>query len=793
MRAGGMADPRKPPPRTAAAQGAAVLSKEMTRLLTLAADCRKANDREGLVRALEAAADRHQASGEAIPRTAIYDLGAELFRAGRLEDARARLGHGLRSRPDDFAMTNLLGIVLKNLGRHDEAITTLERARTLQPGNIAPLVNLGNVHIARRDGAAAERAFAQAVAAEPAKSEYHRLLGVALRFQGKSEAALASFADARRLDPREARNWIEPAGMLDELGQHEAALAIVDEGLVDQPGSRALCEAKLTLMRRAGRQVAAIAYAREVIARVPDQAWPLMQAARSIMHTDRTAANGYLREAVRLEPENREALAELADSLDRTRGPDEAANIAEAYAMALRRVALGGNMLPNARAITSILNRACNHEAADAVGSFAQLTNYWADTGYISALHYQMAQVKSDADRTLLVEAHRKWGRTIDAAAARSPLAAPMVRTKRAKIRIGLMSSDLRNHPVCYFVLPIIEQYDREQFELYCYSWNSGKGDAIQNRVATLCDGFRLAPSISDRDAAALIAEDQIDMLVELGGTTYMNKLNVMAWRPAPVQASWVGYPHSSGLETIDYIVVDPYNRPTDDALLIEKPLVLPESWVVLGPLGFSDRLAIEPGLPEERRGYLTFGTMNNPYKYTPEVLAAWAKITAAVDGAHFLFVRPEGATEAFQQNTRAAFAAHGVSADRVEFVGVRGTHMPHYNKIDIALDTFPQTGGTTTCEALWMGTPTVSLSGPAFFERLSRSNLTNAGLGDLAVDTLEAYHATALALAADRQRREQIRRTIRADIRKRPLGQIPRYVDGFMQTMKRAVEGRAG
>jgi predicted O-linked N-acetylglucosamine transferase (SPINDLY family) len=400
-----------------------------------------------------------------------------------------------------------------------------------------------------------------------------------------------------------------------------------------------------------------------------------------------------------------------------------------------------------------------------------------------------MAQVRTDADRTLLVEAHRKWGRGVDAAAARSPLPAPQVRSGRAKLRLGLMSSDLRNHPVSYFALPIIEGYDRSQYELYCYSWNSGAGDSVQNRVATLSDGFRLAPAISDRDAALLIAGDNLDMLVELGGTTYMNKLNVMTWRPAPVQASWLGYPHSAGPETIDYLVVDPYNRPTDDRLLIEKPLVLPESWVVLGPLGFSERLPIEPGLPEQRQGHITFGTMNNPYKYTAAVLAAWARITAAVDGARFLFVRPEGATEAFQHNVRAAFAAHGVAPERVEFIGVRGTHMPHYNKIDIALDTFPQTGGTTTCEALWMGVPTVSLTGPAFFERLSLANLTNAGLGDLAVPDLDAYHRTAVALAADRDRRELIRRTIRTEIRRRPLGQIPEYVDGFMKTMRLAVE----
>ncbi len=771
-----MADPRRANP-------------EMNALLATAQAARNRGDKAAVLAALTGAAELHRDKGVPISRNALHELCLLLFQVGRLADAERWLRHAVSVAKADFALNNLLGVVLKNLGQFDEALALFAAAAVLGPASPSPLVNAGNIHLARRAGPPAAAAFAQAVNLTPDNAEYQRLLGVAYRQMGDTTRALAQFAIARRLDPRDGRNWIEPAGALDEMGRHAEALALIEEGLAAHPDARNFCEAKFALLRRAGQQAAATAYGTALLARLPDQAWVHIQIARTVMHGDRAAANTHLRAAVRLDPQNPDALADLADSLDRTRGKDEAAHIAEAYDLALRRVALGGNMLSHARSITSILNRACNHEAAERVGSFAQLTNHWANTGYISALHYQMAQVRTQEDRMLLVDAHRRWGRTVDAAAARSPLARPTVRTGRAKIRLGLMSSDLRNHPVAYFALPIIEHYDRSRFEVYCYSWNSGGGDGVQTRIAGLCDGFRLAPAISDRDAAALIAEDDLDMLVELGGTTYMNKLAVMAWRPARIQASWLGYPHSAGPESIDYLVVDPYNRPTDDALLIEKPLVLPKSWVVLGNLGFSTRVAIEAGLPEERRGYLTFGTMNNPYKYSPEVLATWARITAAVDGARFLFVRPEGATAAFQANTRAAFAAHGVSEDRVEFVGVRGTHMPHYNKIDIALDSFPQTGGTTTCEALWMGVPTVSLAGPAFFERLSLSNLTNAGLGDLAVNTIAEYEATALQLAADRARRADIRHGIRAEIRRRPLGQVEEYVRDFMDTMAGAAQ----
>ena len=759
-------------------------------LLRQAADARRNGDRSSAIGSLSAAVALQAKAAGPVPRGMFYDLAVLLFQTNRLAEAEARIRQGLRLQPNDFALTNLFGVILKNLRRYDDALQAFAAAEKLDPHSLSPVVNRGNLHLTRRDGAKAADAFQRCVQAQPDNAEYHRLLGAALRQQGQSDNALREYATARHLNPKEPRNWIDAVGLLDELGRGVEAAALIDAALVQAPDSRPLTEAKLGLLRRAGRQPDVLAFAHQLLARFPDRAWVHIQFARCVMHGDRRLANQHLQEAERLAPDDPDAVAELADSLDRTRGADEGDNIAAGYALARRRLALDGNMLPHARMISSILNRVCDFDGAAAVGSFENLTRYWAETSYISALHYQMAQVRTPEQRTLLLDAHRLWGRSVDAIAERSPIPRPAVRSGRAKLRFGLMSSDLRNHPVAYFALPLIEGYDRDRFELYCYSWNSGAADAVQHRIAALCDGFRLAPSISDRDAAALIARDGIDMLIELGGTTYMNKLNVMAWKPAAVQASWLGYPHSAGLETIDYIVVDPYNRPTDDALLIEKPLVLPRSWVVLGKLGFNDRIAIEPGTPEQRAGHLTFGTMNNPYKYTRTVLETWARIVRSVEESRFLFVRPECAVEAFRDNVRAIFDAHGVAPERVEFIAVRGTHMPHYNRIDIALDTFPQTGGTTTCEALWMGVPTISLVGPCFFERLSNSNLTNAGLGDLCVTALDEYETAAAALAADRDRRALLRQSLRSEIRARPLGRTDWFVQDFQATIRHAVEG---
>ncbi len=243
---------------------------------------------------------------------------------------------------------------------------------------------------------------------------------------------------------------------------------------------------------------------------------------------------------------------------------------------------------------------------------------------------------------------------------------------------------------------------------------------------------------------------------------------------------SWLGYPHSIGLSTIDRILVDPFTKPASPDLILEKPFEVARSWVSLDSPGFNTVPDIAPASAEERHGRVTFGTANNPYKFHRDLVDAWATIVARVPNSRFLFVRPEGAVPAFRENMCRIFAAHGVAPERVAFVPVRGAHLPYYNEIDIALDTWPQTGGTTTCEALFMGVPTVSLIGESIYERLSYSNLSNAGVGHLAVATREAYVETAVRLAAGQAWRGAFRRDIRERLRSMPLGDTRLFTRDF-------------
>ena len=716
-----------------------------------------------------------------------------LFRQGRLDAAEAAARDALGTAPGDSAGHNLLGVILKNRSRPIEALAAFDEAHRLDPGSGAPLSNALNIYLAARDGGRAREVAERLLALLPDVAEHQRQYAAAAGLRGDLPTARRHADRAVALDPAATQAWVDGAVYREQDGALDEALRHLDLAAATAADGTEVMRARVAALRRNGRASEAASWLEARLAAEGEQAELLLELARCRAAGDRRGANELLRRALVLSPEDPDILMELADGLDRTRGSDEGANIAEAYALATRRIALGRVRMKDAQVLRTILHRNADFAAARRLGSFERLGAFWAGAGHISALHYHLAQAQTARDRRLLVQWHRQWGRQADRAAAAQTLAAPAVRTEAARVRVGLMSSDLRHHPVAYFALPLIEGFDRKRFELYCYSWNSGAADPVQDRIGKVATAFRLAPGLSDRDAAGLIAADGLDMLFELGGTTFMNKLRVMCWRPARLQASWLGYPHSAGPETIDYILCDPHLRPPDPALLIEKPFELARSWVALGTLGFNEREPVDPATPEERTGRVTFGTMNNPYKVTQRLIACWAAILRAVPGSRFLFVRPEGAVDSFRTNIRAAFEAHGVAPDRIDFTAVRGTHLRHYNDIDVALDTFPQTGGTTTCESLWMGVPTVTLVGEAFFERLSYSNLMNAGLPGLCCFDEAEYVRRAVEVAADTKGRAHWRRTLRTQIRQNPLGRTDWFVRDFQDTVMRAVDGEAG
>ena len=687
--------------------------------------------------------------------------------------------------PRNFDLWNILGVARRRQQKFDEALAAFEQCRKIDPKNIASQINAGNVHNDRRDGVAGLTVWTKLVRAQPANCEFQRALGRSHWSLGEVDKAEMRFSLATKLKPDYLDAWLDLASLASDRDPAEA-VAIYDRALAAMPGEFRLCEAKAVMLRRAGRSKDAEIYLVSLLVEFGDVGWIHQQLAQTIMEGDRRRAHLHMEKAIELEPERLEYRMSLAESLGRTR-VDESKMLEQAYGVLTGVVDQVEKTPTNLKVASEILTRLGAYDASDALADFSDMGRSYAEAGKHTALLSHLGRVKTPEDRIELMAHHKMWGDKILENVARRPITHRGPRTPNGKIRIGFMSSDLRAHPVAYFALPLFEHYDRSRFEIYCYSFFLQEEDRLQARIAGLVDEFRWAKEIPDRDAAQMIADDQLDMLIELGGSTHMNKLTVMAYRPAPLQASWLGYPHSAGLTTIDHFILDPYVVPPRRELVLEEPLLMPKSWIAMGELAFPER-PITPQIPEARNGFLTIGTANNPYKYSKAMVQTWARVTAGVPNARFMFIRPEGGAPTFRKHMEEIFAGEGVTADRIRFEDVRGAHMPFYNELDMSLDTFPQTGGTTTCEALFMGVPVVTLVGDAVFERLSYSILSNAGLGDLCAFSQDQYVQIALKLAADRPRREALRTGLRGMLKQSPLGQTRQFAADFYEMIEGAV-----
>jgi len=713
----------------------------------------------------------------------LFKLIVSLLDAGKLEEAESYAKQGVAKKPNEFDVVNVYGVILKQQGRYKEAIEYLTKAAKIKPNSIAPIINMGNTYMQLENYHKAAECFLKVTKMQPKNGENIRLLASSYINMREENKAIALLKQALVFSPTNYKIWADICKAYYNSQRFEQAVAEIDRALVNFPNNPELLKLQAAILRKIGRVDEALKIYELIIHDNPRDIEAINSLA-NLYYRDLNnfeQANKYYSSALSINPDNVETAMQYCESLLKSRYGDEAEHIEKAYQIAcmLRDRAV---ITPKvADSIQSAFIRNADYDSLERLGDPKKLLQYLTRIG---RFHNQLGRVVTTEDRLDLVRGHREWGKKLEERADANPLeATPHIR-QRNKIRIGLMSSDLRNHPVTYFVQPILEHYDHSNFEIYCYSFYSGKPDMVQQRIAKIVDKFSVNLNLPDREIAKMMAADELDILFELGGTTHMNRVEALAYRAAPVQVSWLGYPHSCGLSRLDYILVDPYINPENPALLVEKPFIMPETWVSLGGLGFYD-LPIEPELPETRQRHITFGTMNNPYKYTTQVLETWAKIMQRVEGSQFLFVRPEGAVKSFRDNVLEKFTSHGISADRIEFAPVRGKHMPYYNRIDIALDPFPHTGGTTTCEALWMGTPTVTLVGQAFFERLSYSNLNNAGLGDLCAFNIDEYSNIAISLAQNKELRESIRNGMRERIRNHPLGQTQRFVRNFEAKIK--------
>jgi len=410
-------------------------------------------------------------------------------------------------------------------------------------------------------------------------------------------------------------------------------------------------------------------------------------------------------------------------------------------------------------------------------------------SNYLLAMHYNPAH-----SAEAIAQAHLKWDalfrpKTVERMHAQD-------RTPDRRLRIGMISAGFRIHPVGQMITSSMETLPRNEFELFAYTM-SDQVDALTERMQRRADRWQSATHLDNGELAQRIRDDRIDILFDLCGHTEGNRLLAVAMEPAPLQIKWVGGQiNTTGLSAIDYLLSDAVETPDGvDAQYSEKLIRLPDDYICYMPRGDAPETGT---LPAYKNGFITFACFNNPAKINPIIIERWASILNKIPTSRLFLKGSQYDSAEFVGRTSDEFARHGIDPLRLIFEG----HSPHhhllntYNRVDIALDPWPYSGGLTTCEALLMGVPVITLPGPTFAGRHSATHLINAGLPELVVDNWERYEQLAIDLASNLENLSTIRRNLRRQLENSPVCDHRRFARNFSIAMRavwqRYCEGKA-
>lgn len=380
-------------------------------------------------------------------------------------------------------------------------------------------------------------------------------------------------------------------------------------------------------------------------------------------------------------------------------------------------------------------------------------------------------------DPATLLEEHRMWERIHAGHFAGTIAPHANNRVAQRRLRIGLVSPDFKEHPVIRFLMPFLEHHDRERIELFAYAQVAAPDEWTEQARKQVAH-WRSLVNVPDAEAADLIRGDEIDILVDLAGHTKDNRLLVFARKPAPVQVTYLGYPGTTGLSAMDYRITDALADPPGmtEEHHSEQLIRLPGCAWNYGP--DTDPLLGQD--PAALRGCVTFGTFNNLSKINDRMLEVWARILEAVPGSRLLLKSVGFLSMKAQKRVRDVLLSKAdISEERLDIRGPEDSHESHlalYREMDIALDTFPYHGTTTTCEALWMGVPVVTLAGQTHVSRVGVSLLTNVGLSELVAESEDEYVRIAVELAGNAERLSSYRANLRDQMRGSQLLDAPSF-----------------
>ncbi|MEM5317414.1 tetratricopeptide repeat protein [Paraburkholderia sp. JHI869] len=642
--------------------------------------------------------------------------------------ARALIGRALAEREDPVFLVNL-ATTCQTAADRDIAIQALHRALELRPDFPVALNNLGHLYGEAGDCAEASRHFERALALAPAHAAIHFNYGTMLYKSGEFARAQAVLRRTLELAPNHVNAWNNLAQVLLAANRSSEALALLEHARTLAPDSVDVLTNLGCVLMGAGRIDEAQAALELALEREPGRVSVWNNLGNLMVQMGRIdEARAAFTRAIELKPDFAAAHVNLGNACSKSGSVDEA--------IACYRRAM-----------------VCDPAHTGANSNLLWSLMFAIDDGH--ALRAEAEQFSARHEAALL--------------AASAGVHHANTPEPARRLRIGYVSPDFRNHCQSLFTTPLLRHHDHEALEIFCYAL-SAQADEVTARLRGFADVWRDVHEFDDAHLAKQIRDDRIDILVDL--TMHMDGARRLLFprRPAPVQVAWLAYPGTTGSPSIGWRLTDPWldpeGEPRIDDQYTERSLRLPDAFWCYDSLVTGVEVNALPALTA---GHITFGCLNNPCKLTDATLALWSGVFAALPDARLLLMAPPGSA---RERLSARFAAHGIDPSRVSFVGfqTRADYLRTYQQIDIALDTFPANGHTTSLDAFWMGVPVPTRYGRSAVSRAGLCLLANLGLPELAASSDAGYVSAVTSLAHDLPRLAALRAGLRAHMEGSPL-----------------------
>jgi predicted O-linked N-acetylglucosamine transferase (SPINDLY family)/Flp pilus assembly protein TadD len=614
---------------------------------------------------------------------------------------------------------------------------------------IEALFNNGCESMAKGEFIEAIRLFRKALALNASIPEIWNNLGISLFNQGNRRDAIDAFRQAIGLAPNMAEAYNNMGRAFAELGEIEEGVKACQEAVKIDPLYSEGHNTLGIILMKADRHREALRHFSNACAISPGFAWAWQNRGNAQKEIGwLKAASSSYRKALSIQQSFEFAMQGIALVCQQQGDPDKAVSF-------FRKAA---RISPNDPDIHSNLimsmnySSNCNQEA---------ITNESILWGF---LHGSFHQPFAEPSRMPVLTRH---------------------------LRIGYVSADFHRHPVGTFLKEVIKNHDKSAFEIICFQ-NDLHFDEITAELKRFADQWHIITGLTDDEAAHLISSMGVDILVDLSGHTKGNRLTLFALKPAPIQATWLGYFNTTGLTAIDFLITDSITiNPGEDAFYPEHILRLPGCRLCYSPPVPAPLVDV---LPSVENGFVTFGSFNNIVKITSEVLSLWARVLKSIPDSKLILKWKSFELSWIRKKYLARFAAHGISPERIECRGASSHFLAlsEYNDIDIALDTFPYNGGITSCEALWMGVPVVTLLGSTPIGRQTASFLSVMEMSELIAKNEEQYIAIAGSLAGDVQQLARIRDGLRERMESSSLCDGKQFTKGLEEAFRTMVREKA-